>query len=281
MMNYVTRSSRKIDYFFVICLFLLGVAGCSKGEKSDKYVAKVNESVLTEEQVNTGLLETQNKGKYRSEFINSWIENEILFQEAQKEGVTNEKEFNTTLDRSKKELAAAFLINKILADNNVEVKDEEVVKYYDESKNDLKLDDDAFRLNVAHFNDFDKAVQFRNKLIETDWINALNSFQNDQSLTASESAVLRYKYQVEPIILLKQLSDMQPNEVSAVLQIEPSYFTVVQVIDKLYKDSIPPLEYVQNEIKERLLVIKRREFVKNYIDKLISNHNLEIVRYSE
>lgn len=280
-MSYVTRSNLKIDYLFVICLFSFGVAGCSKEEKSDKYVAKVNESVLTEEQIKMGLSENQNKGKYRSEFINSWIQNEILFQEAQKEGITNEKEFNTVLDRSKKELAAVFLINKILADNSVDVKDDEVIKYYDESKNDLRLDDDAYRLNIAQLNNFDKAVQFRNKLIETDWVRALNSIQKDQSVTSSESAVLRYKHQIEPISLLKQLDDMQPSEVSPVLQTGQSNYTVVQVVDKLYKGAIPPLEYVQNEIKERLLIIKRREFVKNYIDKLISDHNLEIVRYSE
>lgn len=280
-MNYVTRSSLKIDYLFVICLFSFGVVGCSKEEKSDKYVAKVNKSVLTEEQVRMGLSEEQNKGKYRSEFINSWIQNEILFQEAEKEGITNDKEFYAILERSKKELAAAFLIKKILADNNVDVNDEEVQKYYDDSKDNFKLNDDAYRLNIVHFNNFDKAVLFRNKLIETDWGRALSSFQKEPAITGSESAVLRYKYQLQPISFLKQLSDMQPNEVSTVIEIGQSDYAVVQLTDKLNKDSIPPLEFVKDEIKNRLLVIKRREFVKNYIDKLVSDHNLEIVRYTE
>lgn len=280
-MSYVTHSNLKIDYLFVICLFSFGVAGCSKEEKSVKYVAKVNKSILTEEQVQMGLSEEQNKDKYRSEFINAWIQNEVLFHEAQKEGITNGKEFNTILERSKKELAAAFLINKILADNKVDVNTEEVTKYYDESKNDLKLGDDAYRLNIAHFNNFDKAVQFRNRLIESDWNRTLISFQKEPAVTASESAVLRYRYQVQPLNLLKQLSDMQPNEVSTVLQIGQSDYTVFQLIDKFDKDSIPPLEFVKDEIKNRLLVIKRKEFVKNYIDKLVSDHNLEIVRYSE
>ncbi len=281
MMNYVTRSNLKIDYLFVICLFSFGVVGCSKEEKSDKYVAKVNKSVLTEDQVRMGLSEEQNKGKYRSEFINSWIQNEILFQEAEKEGITNDKEFYAILERSKKELAAAFLIKKILADNDVDVNDEEVQKYYDESKDNFRLNDDAYRLNIVHFNNFDKAVLFRNKLIETDWVRALNSFQKEPAVTGSESSVLRYKYQLQPINLLKQLSDMQPNEVSTVIQTGQSDYAVVQLTDKLNKDSIPPLEFVKDEIKNRLLVIKRREFVKNYIDKLVSDHNLEIVRYTE
>ncbi len=281
MMNYVTRSSLKIDYLFVICLFSFGVVGCSKEEKSDKYVAKVNKSVLTEEQVRMGLSEDQNKGKYRSEFINSWIQNEILFQEAEKEGITNDKEFYAILERSKKELAAAFLIKKILADNNVDVNDEEVQKYYDDSKDNFKLNDDAYRLNIVHFNNFDKAVLFRNKLIETDWGRALNAFQKEPAVTSSESAVLRYNYQLQPINLLRQLSNMLPNEVSTVIQTGQSDYAVVQLTDKLNKDSIPPLEFVKDEIKNRLLVIKRREFVKNYIDKLVSDHNLEIVRYTE
>lgn len=280
-MSYGTRSNLRIDYLFAICLFSFGVVGCSKEEKTDKYVAKVNGSVLTEEQVKLGLTEEQNKGKYRSEFINNWIRSEVLYQESQKEGITNDKEYTSVLERSKKELAEAFFIKKILAENNIDVNDDEVEKYYDGSKEDFKLGDDAYRINIVHFNNFDKAVQFRNKLIDADWNRTQTAFRNDSSITSTETSVLLYKYQVQPINLLKQLYDLQQNEVTIVLKTGQSDFTVAQLIDKLYKDSIPPFEFVKDEIRSRLLVIKKREFVKNYIDKLISDHNLEIVRYSE
>ena len=281
MMSYSTRSNLKIDCLFFICFFSLGLIGCSKEEKTDKYIAKVNGSVLTEEQVKLGLSEEQNKGKYRSEFINDWIQNEILYQEAQKEGIINDKEYISILERSKKELAASFFIKKILSENKIEVNDDEIKKYYDDSKDNFKLSDDAFRINIVHFNNFDKAVLFRNKLVDSDWSRTISAFKGDSSVIALESSVLIYKYQVQPINLLKQLYYMEPNEVSIVLQTGQLDFAVVQMVDKLYKDSPAPFEFIKDEVRNRLLAIKKREFVKNYIDKLISDHNLEIVRYSE
>jgi hypothetical protein len=58
-------------------------------------------------------------------------------------------------------------------------------------------------------------------------------------------------------------------------------FTVVQLIEKLDRDSVPSFDVVKNEVYNRLVMIKNKEYVKQYIDKLISSHNLEIERYSE
>jgi hypothetical protein len=89
------------------------------------------------------------------------------------------------------------------------------------------------------------------------------------------------KYQIQPTTLLRVITTLGVNEVSVVLETEPMKFAVVQLLERLGKDLIPPLDMVKNEVKERLLVIKRSQFMKEYIDKLIADHNLEIERYSE
>jgi len=66
-----------------------------------------------------------------------------------------------------------------------------------------------------------------------------------------------------------------------VMETEPGKFAVVQLIDRLNRDIIPPLSVVREEVKARSSVIKKREIIKKYIDKLIADHNLEIKRYSE
>jgi len=281
MINSVTHLNKQISFALVLSLLFLENSGCSKPEKQEKFVAKVNDAVLTEDQISSALNDEDNKGKYRSEFINDWIENEILFQEAEKAGVLKENKFNSLVEKSKRHLAASLFIEKLLGENKIEVTDDEISKYYDAHKNEFKLPDDAYKINIVNFSDFDKAVKFRKAWMETGWDKALNAYRTEKSIISSEPSKLIYKFQVQPLALLRIITNLQPSEVSIVVETEPLKFAIVQLIEKLDKDTVPALESVKDDVAERLMMAKRREFVRSYIDKLISDHNLEIVRYSE
>lgn len=281
MMNSAKRSNRQIRIAAVICLVLISAIGCSKNEKSDKYVIKVNDTVLTEEQINLALSEKRNSGKLRAEFIQDWIEKEVLFQEAVKNDILDEKEFNMILVKNKKELAAAMLLNKVIAQENTEPSEDEIRQYFESNKDEFKLNDDLFHLNIVYFNDFDIAVQFRNTAIETSWNNGLKTYQNYPSVTSVESSQLISRYQLQPLTFLRSVAALQKGETSIIIETEPARFAVVQLIEKLGKDVIPSLEVVREDVKARLTMIKIKEILKKYIDKLIADHNLDIKRYSE
>jgi hypothetical protein len=280
-MNCFKRLSNQINFAVIICIGSFSLAGCSKKETPDIYVAKVNDAVLTEKQIKSALSQDRNRGKYRSEFIHNWIENEILYQEAAKNGILEDKEFNSIVEQSKKEIAAAFFINKILAENKIEPTEDEMRKYYENNKEEFKLTDDLLRLNIIYFSDFNKAVQFRNMVIETNWNSSLNKYRTESSILSNQAGQLLYKYQLQPLSLLRSLNGLQKDEVSLVIETEPSKFAVVQLIEKLDKDIIPSFDDAKEEVKERLTIIKRKDFLRLYIDKLIADHNLEIKRYSE
>jgi hypothetical protein len=281
MKNCVKHIKPQINIALVLCFIFFGVAACSKNEKSDKYVVKINDAVLTEEQIKSALSYERNYGKSRSEFINNWIEREILSQEAIKKGVAEEDQYKSIVEQSKKELAAAIFINKILEEEKTEPSEDEIKKYFESNKDEFRFIDDAFRLNVVSFSDFDQAIQFRNSAIETSWKNGINMNLGNLSLLSNESAQLNFKYQLQPLSLLRIVSSLQQNEVSAVIEAEPAKFVVVQLIEKFDKNLIPPLELARKEVVDRLTIIKKKEIVKQYIDKLIADHNLEIKRYSE
>ena len=281
MKNSVKLLSSNNYYFIIIFAFALTQVGCSKEEKPAKYIAKVNKSVLTEDDVKSALSEERNKGIYREEYINNWIQTEILFQEAADEGLLNGKEYKSLLDRTKKELGSVLFIRKIVEENKIEPTDDEIKKYYDNNKDDFKLADEAYKINEVQFNDYNKAVEFRNSLLETEWNRALNQYRNNQSIVELKSQNLLLKYQIQPAALFRIITSLDVNEVSVVLETEPMKFTVVQLLERYGKDFVPPLDIVKSEAKERLLIVKRNQFVKEYINKLIADHNLEIERYSE
>lgn len=281
MKNLARHLSRQIDFALIVFCVSLILISCSKEEKTDKYIAKVNDAVLTEDDLRLALSENEYKSKYRSEYIHNWIEQEILFQEAVKKGIVDGKEYKSLMERSRKQLAASMFINKVLEENKIEPSEQDIQKFFDDSKDDFKLIDDAFRVNIIQFNNFDKAVQFRNTLIESDWGKALNAFRNDQSIISSDAARFFYRYQIQPMTLLRIIGNLQVNEVSIVLETEPMKFTIVQLLDKYGKDVMPSFEIVKDEARARYLMLKQKDLIREYIDKLIADHNLEIKRYSE
>jgi hypothetical protein len=270
-----------INNCFGLLVCALVTFGCSKQEKQESYIAKVDNAVLTEAQLQNALTQDENKGKPRAEFINDWIETEILYKQAEKEGILKDEKYISLLERSKKHLAAALFIQKVIDESKIEVSEEEMNNYFEANKNDFKLIDDAFRINIIYFSDFDKAVFFRQALMESDWNKTLNNYSNEKTISGSETSKLIYIHQIQPVALLRIITNLQPGEVSIVLEIEPMKFAVVQLIERLDKNSIPQVEYVKNEIVSRISMLKKKELVRNYIDKLITDHNFEIVRYSE
>jgi len=180
-----------------------------------------------------------------------------------------------------KRISRFIASEKIVGRYKIEMTDEDVNKYYEDHKEEFKLADDVYLINVIEISSFDKAVEFRNKLIESDWSKAESNIKNDPAVLSKEMMRVYYRYQVQPVSLLRAVSNLDVNEVSVVVETEPSKFCIVQMIAGYAANSIPPLNVVKDEITARLSAIKEKDFLKDYIDKLITDHNPEIVRYSE
>jgi len=262
-----------LAFFFLFVFF-----GCSKEERKSNEIVRVKDAVLTEEELKIALGEKSNNAKLREQFINEWIEREVLYQKAVEEGITKDKEFNSILERSKKELAAAFLINKILSENTNSPDEVELRDFYELLKEDFRLLDDLYRINIIYFNNFDDAVKFRTTLIESGWDKALNAFANTASIISSETDNLYYGYQLQPASLARIVSFMLPGEISVVIEAEKNKFAIVQLEEKFDKGIIPPFEVIKEKVKERYQVVKNKEFIQNYIEELISDYDVEIKR---
>jgi hypothetical protein len=276
-MNLKKLSKNSLLVPFLISLIFLS---CSKEEKNEKNIAKVNDAVLTEDMLNSMMNDSKNKAKLKDEIINQWIEDEVLFQEAEKEGITNEKEFQKILERSKKNLAISFLIKKYLDKNEIQIKDEELKKYYDENKNEFVLNDELYYLRIARFENYESAIEFRKKLIETNW-NIANNYIKTKTDKYQTKEDLIYKKDLQPIQVVRIVNTMEINEISSIIDISSNEFIIINLMNKYSENTIPPFEAVKNLVKEKLTILKQKELIHNYLTELLSEHNLEIERFSE
>ena len=132
MISLKMRLSRiQIIEGIIFPLFLL--YACNEPQKPASYVARVNGSYLTEEDVSQ-LIDSQFVSeKSRTSLIKNWVRQEVLYQEAVKEGITKTKSFQKSIESAKRELAAAILLEKFSSSSKPVYTNENLENYYNEN----------------------------------------------------------------------------------------------------------------------------------------------------
>ena len=251
--------------------------GCGKETPQTNFVARVNNSYLTREDL-AKMIDTSNASNfYRNEVIRNWINKEVMYQEAVKKGILKESEYNRLIENSRRELAASMLLRKYYEDEKISYEPEELEEYYNQHQEEFRRFYDSYLINRAVFNDEDKAVRFRTMVQESNWEKAINVFKNDPSLINSGTNELLYDYEIHPAQLIGIISGLNPGEVSIVINIESEKsFCVVQDVQKFDKGSIPPFQLIKAFVEKRFVAQKKENLMKSYIKELYSNNEIEI-----
>ncbi len=264
-----------ISINFLIIFFLFNFEACKKEETNKKYIAKVNDSYLTKDELDS-IYNSSSGLQYKDEIVRNWINRELLFQEAKKQGILNDKNFKRILDDSKKELAASFLLKNYVDNEKINVDQAELEKYYKSNPDEFKLLYNSYLLNIIVFNNEDEALKFRTEALGSNWNDAYQNIKNDTSVYSEKSGELLFEYKVQPISVLRVVKELYPSEISIVLHTDEGRFTVVQLLKNFDKGIIPPFDLIKNEV-EKIYLMKRKELtIKNYIKELYSKNDIEV-----
>jgi len=275
MMGCKTHLNQKLIKIFFL-LIVLGFTYCSKEPKKKDYIARVNESYLTREDFSS-LVDTANITPFEKEqVVKNWIYKELLFQEAEKEGIVKSKNYKSILKKSSKELAASLLLNQIVNADQIEIAEKDMRNYYESNKNYFQLNIDSYYINQASFNDEDKAINFRSLAIESEWKKAAITFSSDVSLIRILNSELVEESNLYPTALARAVKDLYPQEISIVISENPEYYSIVQMLEKYYKGVTPPFDIIKDKVKKRLLAEKQKEIVDTYLKEIYSNNEIEI-----
>jgi len=267
-------SRNRIIEGIIFPLFFFGA--CTQPEKPDSYVARVNNSYLTETEFSE-LVDSQTVSeKTRTLVIKNWVKQEILLQEAIKKGITESNEFKRTVENSRRQLASSLVLQDFAATSQPVVTNEELENYYNENKSSFRIPFNAYYLNRINFSDREAAVMFRTELMINGWTVALNKFSNDLSLVNFESAILISEQNIYPVRLLRILEGLYPLEISIVIPDDRGYYTVVQLLDKYSAQSSPPFVTVKTEVERRYKAALTELAIENYINDLYSLSEIEI-----
>lgn len=275
-MTNLLKHSKKTNYIIAFFCLLTAISGCSKEKGKKNFIARVNNKYLTQEEFSSFANNESEKNFYREEIIRDWINQEVLYQEAEKKGILKDDDFNNLLQNEKRELAASFLIRNYYDSNKPKYELKDIEDYYNKHQSEFQLFYDAYYINLIDFNNDNDAIKFRALILESDWNKALNVFKNDSSILKVRTAVLLNELQIYPVALQRIVSDLSPQEVSIVLNFQPGNYIVVQELQKYSKGTIPPFDVSKNDAEKRLISQLKNDNLKSYIKDLYSNNNIEI-----
>ncbi|MGB5846904.1 MAG: hypothetical protein WBH40_00360 [Ignavibacteriaceae bacterium] len=253
------------------------LTGCGKEQPKTEYVARVNDAYLTKTELASLIDTTMVSTLHKSEVIRNWVNREILFQKAMNEGILHKDDYIKLVKNSGKELAGVLLLDSYISSVTINYEQRDLINYFDENSNDFKLTDNSYLLNIIHFSNEDRAVEFRSLVLDSDWQKAMNIFYEDTAIINNENEVLLKEQDVSSIKVLRVVKRLHPLEISIVISEREGYYTVVQVLKNYLKGSVPSYNVIKQDVEKRYLAEKRKELLENYIKDLYSNYEIEVI----
>jgi hypothetical protein len=276
---YILKSLKKPSKTIIKFLFILTAAvliSCGKESPRTDYAARVNDSYLTEEELNRIIDSSPGNNFYRNEVIRNWVNREVLFQQAVDEGIIKEGEYIRKIEDSKKQLAAAMLLDQIYNAEDISVSDSELEEFFSLRSEEFRLSEDHFLLNTAKFGMEEDAIFFRNRVIETKWDEASGEFSEKNLILNKRSLAFLSEREIHPVSVLRVARELYPGEVSIVINEAPDQYTVLQLLQRYSSGTIPPSGVIKESLRRRFIHHKKQDMLKSYLKDLYSNFDIEI-----
>lgn len=273
-------SKKKVSSLSIIYA-LLFFTFCSEEKNNNDYLARVNDSFLTREDI-ASLVDTSQTDISEINFlIKDWIKNELLFQTAIEDGITDKKIYDDILLKSSKELAISLLIKEKFDSFEIEFDDQNLLDFYNENKNLYQNSNTTYQLNIASFNNEEFAIKFRELAIESQWQKAVQFTAEKKDVISVLSNVILQEDEIYPNEIARLVKGMLNNEVSILIKDDNNVYYVFQLV-KIFKPfEIYPFELVKDLVRENYIATKKTELFENFLEELYSKSQIEIKEWNQ
>lgn len=144
MKNKFLSIFREVVYIF-FCACLGNYFACHSKIEDSNIAARVGDVVLTQEDLKNRLTLEGLAPDRKSDFIENWINQELLYQEAKQMGIESTDELKWQLENIEKQFIVNKLVEKTFAEK-IHISDPESQDYYEKNKSLFTVDEDEVHL---------------------------------------------------------------------------------------------------------------------------------------
>ncbi|MCC6180831.1 MAG: hypothetical protein IT237_03255 [Bacteroidia bacterium] len=289
-MKYSKNINRYLLYsFLTIFIFACDSATTDKQDHS-KIIAKVNNSVLYEDQLRNILprgISISDSIAYIKTYINKWAYNEVFYQEALRYLTEEEQNFEKIIENYKKELLTHAFQKKLINEKlDTIITDVEIEEYYNNHSQNFLLRNNIVKvlyiktpINIPNIDKFKKLCYSTDEkdmgLLKDMCIQyANNYYMND------EGAWLLFDELKKEINQLKEVAEYDIKAGKTFEFTDETSFYFLRIYDVKSKNSLSPLNFEKTNIKNMLINQRKVQLIdavrKDFFEKAQANKQLEI-----
>jgi peptidyl-prolyl cis-trans isomerase C len=248
----------------------LGVlAGCSPKKQESPAIATVGEDKLTAEQLAAEIPEELQGLITREqvqEYVQRWINSQLLLQEAKRRGFDRKIELQWELRRVERELLVSKLLEEEL-DKQTLVSEEDARKYYEDNKESFSRESNEVHLFhiLAPNQEEAKAIMSRLRAGEE-----FEAVARERASAGKQEGDWDLSY-VSPEELIPEAAQkvFRARKGTVVPPIRSEFgYHIFKVVDKQPKGSVKSFEEVKEEITIKLLAQKRQQRFQQLLSRL-------------
>src|SRR4030067_899306 len=180
----------KINNLCMVLFTAVLFACCGKETDKKDYVARVNDSFLTKNDLKEMSDTSFRNNFYKNELIRNWIDEELLYQQAVNDGIIDDEEFNRTIKNSRRKLAGVLLLKQVSDQYEFDYNKDDLEKFYQMYNSEFKLTNDGYLLNIVEFSKEEEAIDFRNSVLQNEWQIVIESGKYEDLLKKQDNILL-------------------------------------------------------------------------------------------
>lgn len=256
-------------------------AGCGTSTDDPPPAARVGTAVLSLDDI-TALRDSGITASPRLRaYVDEWVADELLYQEAVRRGLTDDGAFAARLDAVRRRLAVDALLRTELDTQDTATVNEDAIRaLYASAGPAFLLREPVARVSFALFADRDAANVFRTRLLRGEpWEPAVAAARTDSLAGPQLLRVITRDFftpsTLYPEELWKLARTLQKEEVSFAVRTDAGYYVLIV---HSYRDQgeMPELDYVRGDIRDRLLIEHRRRRYNELLASLRTRTTIDV-----
>lgn len=285
MSSYITSPG---VFLPLMVLLFFGCTGPNTYPDSET-LARVGDHILTvdaaREQIPDFILQEDSISAYRN-ITEEWVRKQVILQEARRLQLHRDREVQKRLQRLEEEILTQALKEYVLGnyEGEVTVTDEEARNYYQANKNQFVLNERFVRFRHMVTNSIESARGAKRDLMRgIEWPEVAREYAvNPEAQIQQSEKFWPISMALNEIgIMNRMLQRIGITEISPIHRVGSQYH-FVQLVETRAEGDHPDLDWLIDQIKEWLILEKRRRHFNSYVKNLYlkAQSNNEIDTYN-
>ncbi len=254
--------------------------GCQRQTPPEGYVARVGDVYLMQDEINAALDNLPprlDSTEARRQFIDQWVTNELLYQEALRLSLRTREGVQRRLEESERSVLIDALVSQLFEEEMEAPFPPEIRVYFERHKEQLRLREPFARVRYLFTTEADSARLARRLLQQATsaanadslWAQLVSRFAEDPelSLTLSGNYFPESRLFMEQPVLREHLAQLRPGQLAPLIETN-GHAHLLQLDDQVPAGTIPKLAWIEDQVRRQLTIDARKQMYERQVQRL-------------